>query len=131
MIETIILKHNNAEIGEEEQPQMPKIKNLTAEELQARLERGDQVQIIDVREKEEVEQGMIPSALNIPMSEVVDRIQEIDPNQEAIIVCRSGRRSQSVCKFLYINGYTNATNLSDGMLAWRGRTTTNAACACF
>lgn len=110
---------------------MPKINDLTAEQLLARLEQGEKVQIIDVREKEEVEQGMIPSAVNIPMSEVVDRIHEIDPAQEAIIVCRSGRRSQSVCKFLYINGYTNAANLSDGMLAWRGRTTTSAACACF
>jgi rhodanese-related sulfurtransferase len=107
---------------------MPRINNITADELLERLERGEQMQVIDIRENDEVEAGMIPYALHIPMSEVVDRITEIDAESEAIIVCRSGRRSQSVCKFLYINGYTNATNMTGGMLAWKGKTAYPQCC---
>ncbi|MGZ4032792.1 MAG: rhodanese-like domain-containing protein [Tumebacillaceae bacterium] len=107
---------------------MPSINHITADELLERLSRGEQVQVIDIREAEEVESGMIPNALHIPMSEVVDRIGEIKRDTESIIVCRSGRRSQSVCKFLYINGYTNATNMTGGMLAWKGQTSYPKCC---
>lgn len=99
---------------------MAKIVNITAEQVQTRLERGDEVQIIDVREDGEVATGMIPGALHISVGDMEDRFEEIDPEREAIIVCRSGRRSKSVCNFLHAKGYDKILNMKDGMLAWKG-----------
>lgn len=101
---------------------VPKPKNITAHEVQTRLELGEQMQIVDVREDQEVAEGMIPGALHIRLAEVGERLAEISPDKELIVVCRSGRRSRAVCNFLYIHGYTKATNMIDGMLAWRGHT---------
>jgi rhodanese-related sulfurtransferase len=99
-----------------------KIKTTTAQEVQERLAHGDPLLILDVRENSEVANGMIPGALHIRLSEVEDRLDEIDRGAETIVVCRSGRRSQSVCNFLHAQGYENIKNMRDGMLAWKGET---------
>jgi rhodanese-related sulfurtransferase len=97
-----------------------KPKNITAEEVQARLERGDVLQIVDVREDSEVSRGMIPGAIHMRLSDVETRYQELDPEMETVVVCRSGRRSRSACNFLYAKGFTKLLNMQDGMLAWKG-----------
>jgi rhodanese-related sulfurtransferase len=99
---------------------MPKFVNITAEQVQMRLERGDRLQIVDVREDSEVATGMIPGALHIPVGEIEERYDQIDPQLETVIVCRSGRRSKSVCNFLIQKGYDKLLNMVDGMLAWKG-----------
>ncbi|HEU4962458.1 MAG TPA: rhodanese-like domain-containing protein [Bacilli bacterium] len=99
---------------------MAKIVNITAEQVRERLERGDDILIVDVREDGEVGTGMIPGALHIPVGDMEDRYDEIDPEREAIIVCRSGRRSKSVCNYLQAKGYENVLNMVDGMLKWSG-----------
>ncbi|MGZ4163938.1 MAG: rhodanese-like domain-containing protein [Tumebacillaceae bacterium] len=101
---------------------MAKIQTITAQEVQARLDKGEVLQILDVRENPEVANGMIPGALHIRLSDVEERLDEIDREAETIVVCRSGRRSQSVCNFLHAQGYHNIKNMRDGMLAWKGET---------
>lgn len=92
---------------------------ISAEKVRKRLKVGKVPSLIDVREDEEVESGKIPEARHIRMSEVPERLDELDKDQEHIIVCRSGNRSGQVAKFLQSEGY-DAINMAGGMIAWDG-----------
>ena len=94
--------------------------DILPSDVEQRLKRGEKLQIIDVREPNEVAQGKIPSARNIRLSEIPERLSEIDRNREAIIVCRGGARSASACEYLMSQGYTNIKNFLGGMMAWNG-----------
>jgi len=90
---------------------------ITAEQLKARLDAGEKPVMIDVREPEEVAQGMIEGAIHIPMGQIPDRLHEI-PQGEVIFICRSGNRSGKVCEYLSMLGHGKPVNLAGGMLAW-------------
>jgi rhodanese-related sulfurtransferase len=90
----------------------------TVEELKARLEAGEKIHLIDVREDEEVAQGMIPGAVHLPLGQVPQRLDDIPKEEEVIFICRSGYRSDQACQYLSSLGYKGATNLIGGMLAW-------------
>jgi len=91
---------------------------ITAEELKARLDADDKPYMIDVREDEEVAQGMIPGAIHLPMGQIPGRMGEIPQDGEVIFICRSGNRSGQVCEYLRMMGYDSPVNLTGGMLAW-------------
>lgn len=95
------------------------MKTISAVELQEKLENGEGLHIIDVREDEEVAEGKIPQAKHIALGEVPDTLDAFDKNEHYYIVCRSGGRSGKACEFLIENGY-NVTNMTGGMLAWEG-----------
>lgn len=97
---------------------MTPIKTIGAAELRSRLQRGEALNIIDVRENEEVAMGMIPGSKHIPMNQIPERLQEIEPTEETIFICRSGCRSERVCEYLQRLGRVNAVNLEGGMLSW-------------
>lgn len=86
--------------------------------LKERLDQGEQITIIDIREDEEVAFGMIPGAIHIPMGNILDRLQEISKTDEVILVCRSGNRSGVVQEYLEKNGYGGLKNMTGGMLEW-------------
>lgn len=88
---------------------------ITAKELNQRLH--ENLQIIDVRERDEVVSGMIEGAKNLPLSQFVDRFIEIDNERPVILVCRSGNRSGQAQIFLTSQGYS-AVNLIGGMIDW-------------
>jgi rhodanese-related sulfurtransferase len=73
--------------------------------------------VIDVREEEEWQAGHAPEARLIPVSQVAARVDEIDKGRPAVIVCRSGGRSNAVAQLLSSRG-VNAVNLAGGMRAW-------------
>lgn len=75
-------------------------------------------QVLDVREDFEVNQGMIPTALHIPMGELGARLDELDKNRPVIVVCRSGRRSATVADALNQAGFT-ADTMAGGMIEWQ------------
>ena len=75
-------------------------------------------QVLDVREDFEVNQGMIPTALHIPMGELGARLDELDKNRPVIVVCRSGRRSATVADALDQAGFT-ADTMAGGMIEWQ------------
>ena len=75
-------------------------------------QRRTSAHILDVREDFEVEEGMIPGALHIPMG-----LSELDPTVPVIAVCRSGNRSARVADALNEAGYT-ADTMAGGMIAW-------------
>lgn len=95
------------------------MKEISAKELEQLLKEGKQVNIIDVREVDEVAAGHIPTAVNIPLGLIEFRMHELDKSKEYIMVCRSGGRSGQATQFLESQGF-NVTNMTGGMLAWEG-----------
>lgn len=95
--------------------------NITVEELKARMDAGEKLHIIDVREPEEFEAFNIGAKL-IPLGrfQMMD-VDELMPlkDEEVILHCRSGKRSMTACLILESMGFTNTKNLEGGMLAWQ------------
>ena len=96
------------------------IKGISARELQEKIESGEKVNLIDVRESFELAQGKIPGVKHIPLGEIPDRYEELDKNEHYYLVCHSGARSGNACLYLTQLGY-NVTNMDGGMLDWRGK----------
>jgi rhodanese-related sulfurtransferase len=93
------------------------LKEISPSEVKQLLKEGKKVSLIDVREDEEVAEGKIPEAVHIKMGEIPERLNEIDKNEEHIIICRSGRRSENVAYFLQDQGF-NVKNMTGGMLSF-------------
>jgi sulfur-carrier protein adenylyltransferase/sulfurtransferase len=93
------------------------IPQMTVKELKARLDSGDDLQLIDVREPFEYQIAQIGGTL-IPQNEVPNRLGEIDRNREVVVQCKSGGRSQRIAEFLKQAGYAKVSNLAGGILAW-------------
>jgi rhodanese-related sulfurtransferase len=91
---------------------------ITVEDLKVRLDAGENIHLIDVREDHEVAQGMIPGAIHLPLGQVPQSLDQIPREEEIIFICRSGYRSDQACQYLASLGYTGTTNLEGGMLAW-------------
>jgi rhodanese-related sulfurtransferase len=100
---------------------MEEIKSITPEELQKKLEQGEKLELVDVRENEEVAQGMIPGAKHIRMMEIPENLEYFDKDKEYIFICRSSARSGNVCHYLQDQGY-KVRNMIGGMLNWSGET---------
>lgn len=94
------------------------MKSITPNELKRRLESGAPPFMLDVREPEEMADGVIAGSVNIPMDEVELRRREIPNDREIVVICHLGMRSASVAKLLDSLGYDRVTNLSGGMDAW-------------
>jgi sulfur-carrier protein adenylyltransferase/sulfurtransferase len=104
----------------DEETPMSDVPEITVTELKQRLDRGDPLTIIDVREPHEWEIGNLGDygARLIPLAEVEERLDEIDANEEIVLQCRSGGRSANALKLLREHGYQNLHNLKGGILAW-------------
>ena len=94
------------------------VSDITASQLQARRTAGTGPKVLDVREPWEVQLASIPGVLHIPMKEVPARLAELDPNEELVVMCKSGGRSMQVAQFLARNGFRSVANLTGGILAW-------------
>jgi rhodanese-related sulfurtransferase len=96
------------------------ISHLDSQDLKEILdEAGNQVIVIDVREPEEYEAAHIDGLPLIPMGDIADVMDRMDPGKEYVFVCRSGRRSYEVAKFFSNNGFAKVHNHLGGMLAWQ------------
>jgi len=87
-------------------------------ELKQRLDRGETLAIIDVREPHEYQICRIAGAVLMPMRELPSRVNELDPAAELIVHCRSGVRSGNAVLWLRSQGFTRARNLTGGILEW-------------
>jgi rhodanese-related sulfurtransferase len=95
------------------------VKELTPTEFLQRRQGGEVITLLDVREDWELGVAPVPSEIvHIPMGAIADRIKELDPNQETVVICRSGGRSGQVAHFLDRQGFKSVSNLSGGILAW-------------
>ena len=73
-------------------------------------------QFIDVREPDEVAQGTLPGAANIPLGELPGRLHELDPDRRVVLLCRSGARSARAAEVLTNAGFGDVVNLTGGVL---------------
>ena len=97
------------------------MKTITVDELKARLDAGETVNLLDVREDYERAEYNI-GGTHIPLGKVqVMQTDEIEgwKNSEVVVYCRSGNRSGIASAFLEQSGFGNIVNLTGGMLAWR------------
>ena len=93
--------------------------SITATELKQRLDNGEDVQIVDVREANEVAIGRIPNSIHIPLAQVLERMSEIDPSRDTVVHCKMGGRSAKAIEALQRSGYTGSlSNLTGGIIAW-------------
>ena len=86
--------------------------------LKARLDRGESVLILDVREPFEIALAPFPGATHIPMGDIPSRLTELDPDLETVVVCHHGVRSAQVAMYLAQMGFEHILNLSGGIDAW-------------
>ena len=93
------------------------IPQLSVKELKRRIDSGEDVFILDVREPYEYQIANIGGKL-IPQNDVPQRLAEIDRNREIVVQCRSGGRSQRIAELLAQSGYPMVVNLAGGILAW-------------
>ncbi|MGM0712946.1 rhodanese-like domain-containing protein [Brevibacillus parabrevis] len=95
------------------------VKEITPQELLEKLAAKEQLQVIDVREVEEWNEGHIKEAKLIPLGFLPHRTDELDKDIPVIVVCRSGARSHRATEYLFELGF-DAANMVGGMLAWPG-----------
>ena len=76
--------------------------------------------IVDVRQPKEYEQGHIPGSRLVPLPELGDRLDELDPEQSTLLYCATGMRSSSAARILAGQGYKTVYNLAGGFKAWNG-----------
>src|SRR3954465_494041 len=104
----------------EEAPAEVTTDEIEVEELKKRLDRGDDIYVLDVREPHEYDICNIGGHL-IPLGELPNRVNELDTSKEIIAHCRSGVRSAKAVNFLRQAGFKKVHNLAGGILAWADR----------
>jgi molybdopterin/thiamine biosynthesis adenylyltransferase/rhodanese-related sulfurtransferase len=105
-----LLKQVKAQVGE-----------VSPEQIHERLERRDEVELLDVREQEEVQHGIVPGAHNLSRAHFESRVEDVLRNKdsEVVVYCQSGVRSAFAAKTLQELGYTNVTHMSGGFTRWK------------
>jgi adenylyltransferase/sulfurtransferase len=104
-----------------ESPQEKNMRNgipqLSVKEYKRRIDSGEDLFLLDVREPYEYQIAQIGGTL-IPQNDVPNRLAEIPRDKEIVVQCRSGARSQRIAELLKQQGYTQVVNLAGGILAW-------------
>ena len=98
----------------------PDLSNIEcgAQELKERLDAGEAVTVIDVREPSETQNGVIPGAVLIPLGQLETRWEEVKDANEVVVYCALGARSLKAAGFLRGKGVFNATSMDGGIVAW-------------
>ncbi len=104
----------------EEKPVETTVPEIQVEELKRRLDAGDDIFVLDVREPHEYQICNINGHL-IPLGDLAKRVNELDSSREIVAHCRSGVRSAKAVNFLRQAGFKKVTNLAGGILAWADR----------
>ena len=91
---------------------------ITAVELKQRLDRGDKLTLVDVREPNEYQICRIPGTSLIPLGDIPRRYAELDKEDEIVVHCKMGGRSAKAADFLRQNGFKGVLNLKGGILDW-------------
>jgi sulfur-carrier protein adenylyltransferase/sulfurtransferase len=94
------------------------IRRLSVAALHERLERGERLMLVDVREDPEFAAGHLDGALHIPLGQLAQRLAEIDPSSAPVFICRSGGRSMAACQMALRANIRSPANLEGGMMAW-------------
>ncbi|HUV92711.1 MAG TPA: molybdopterin-synthase adenylyltransferase MoeB [Anaerolineales bacterium] len=92
--------------------------DITAEQLADKLEHGDQIRLLDVREPHELEISHLDGATVIPLGQLAARLSELDSAEEMVVLCKSGTRSARALELLVSAGFRKVKNLEGGINAW-------------
>ncbi len=103
--------------GEEAPAPPTTVPEITPRELKTRLDRGDDIYVLDVREPHEYQICNIGGHL-IPLGDLASRVNELDSSREIVAHCRTGKRSAQASEFLLKAGFRKISNLKGGILAW-------------
>jgi adenylyltransferase/sulfurtransferase len=103
-----------------EKPATGTIGDMTPEELKQRLDRGDDLFVLDVRDPHEYQICNLGGHL-IPLKELPQRVSELDASREIVVHCKMGGRSAKAVDFLKQQGFSNVHNLEGGINAWADR----------
>ena len=95
---------------------------ITPEQAAEMIKQNTELQVIDVRERDEYMEEHIPGVTLLPLSQLEVRHDEIDRNKDTVVICRSGGRSSRACEYLAGRGHKRLFNMNGGMLAWEGPT---------
>lgn len=93
---------------------------ITVTELKKRLDAGEKLVLLDIREPHELAICTLDkTTAHIPMGDLMERLDELEPyrNQDIVVYCRSGNRSDSCAEFLRDQGFAGL-NLTGGIIAW-------------
>lgn len=102
----------------EESPTTEDIPVISVQETRRKLESGEAVTLLDVREDHELRISSLPGIVHIPMGQIAERVHELNSADEIIVICRSGSRSGKVTQFLQTIGFRKAKNMAGGMNAY-------------
>jgi len=91
---------------------------ITSVELKQRLDRGDALKIVDVREPNEYQINRIAGSTLIPLGDIPKRHAELNPDDEIVVHCKMGGRSAKAADFLRSVGFKRVLNLKGGILDW-------------
>jgi rhodanese-related sulfurtransferase len=97
---------------------MERVQSITPAVLKERLEAGDRPELLDVREPWEYELVHIEGSRLIPMGELSERVPELDPEAETVVICHYGSRSAYVASALKHGGFAKVLNLEGGLDAY-------------
>jgi rhodanese-related sulfurtransferase len=92
------------------------VREISPTDFQSRRAAG--ALLLDVRDDWELQRAAVPGVVHIPMSQIAQRLGELDPARETVVMCRSGGRSLRVAQFLEQQGFRSVANLTGGVLAW-------------
>ena len=95
-----------------------RITDISPRQLSERIQRGDDIQLVDVREKWEWDIARIPGARLVPLSTLDDAVSSLDPTREVVLYCKVGVRSLHAAEELADRGFTRLANLSGGIIRW-------------
>ena len=91
---------------------------ITSVELKQRMDRGDTLKIVDVREPNEYQINRIPGSELIPLGDIPKRYAELNKSEKIVVHCKMGGRSAKAADFLRSVGFTSVLNLRGGILDW-------------
>ena len=100
---------------------MHAVPEISVDELKAKRDRGERFTLVDVREPREWEVSDISGSLKIPLGRLPQSLDQLSPDDEIVVYCRSGARSANAVQFLGSRGYARAKNLVGGINRWAER----------
>ena len=95
-----------------------KSSEITVHQLNELCDEDKKIQILDIREDSERNHAHIKNSIHIKLTEIAQRITELDKNRNIFVMCHTGTRSQTVVKWLKSQGYEHSVNVLGGIDAW-------------
>ncbi len=95
-----------------------RVREVAARDLKDRLDRGESVVLLDVRQPWEYAYAHVPGSRSIPLPDLPERVDELDMDAEIVTICKVGERSACAAEFLLSHGFRSVANLRGGLYAW-------------